>query len=456
MYQKHVRQRHQFREEEVSKLLKWARGGESASVIGISGVGKSNLFNHLLDSETQKAYLGEAVKAYLFVRVNFHYIPDFTNRSLYSLILEQFELLDGNCHQLNLTSAQLDQLSSYHDQLLEAGDDILKVQRYFKLALRLLLRESERRIVFLFDQFDEVYQEADSRFFANLRGLREAYKYRISYFTFTRGMLSRLAEMDSAREEFSELLLGNVVGLGPYNRHDAYSLLDRVSSRIQLPPSEAQAARLLALSGGHAGLLKGIYLAVAQDGVVLAEDEETAVSTLLAIPNIETECAKIWNSVRLDERKLLARLGHGATVTTAVSSDTATLYELQVKGLVSKTEPYTIFCPLFAQYARQQEALWERPLYLEPQSRQVWVLGTPTEPLTALEYKLFSLLYERIDELVDKDDLIEAGWPGTQGGVSDQALTAAMYRLRRKIEPDPKQTRFLDSLRGQGYQLHSN
>ncbi|MCB9431060.1 MAG: winged helix-turn-helix domain-containing protein [Ardenticatenaceae bacterium] len=454
MYQKHVRQRRQFREEEVSKLLKWARAGESASIIGISGVGKSNLFNHLLDIETQQAYLGTSVKDYLFVRVNFHYIPDFTNRSLYSVILEQFELLDGRCEQLNLTQAQLDQLSSYHDQLLEAGDDVLKVQRYFKLAIRLLLRESERRIVFLFDQFDEVYQEADGRFFANLRGLREAYKYRISYFTFTRGMLSRLAEMDPAREEFSELLLGNVIGLGPYNAHDALSLLERVSSRIQLPPSEEQAARLLHLSGGHAGVLKSVYLAVAQDGLALVADEATTVAALLTIPNVETECAKIWNSVRLDERKLLARLAHGAALVG--STDAATLYELQIKGLVSQTEPFTIFCPIFAHYARHQEALWERPLYLEPQSRQVWVLGTPTEPLTALEYKLFSLLYERIDEIVDKDELIEAGWPGTQGGVSDQALTAAMYRLRRKIEPDPKQTRFLDSLRGQGYQLHSS
>jgi hypothetical protein len=453
MHQKLVQQRQQFREDEVSKLLKWARSGESASIIGISGVGKSNLFNHLLDSETQRAYLGEAVGNYLFVRVNFHYIPDFSNRSLYSVILEQFELLDGNCEQLNLTSAQLDQVGHYHEQLLDAGDDVLKVQRYFKQAIQLLLRGNERRIVFVFDQFDEVYQEADGRFFANLRGLREAYKYRISYFAFTRGMLPRLAEMDPAREEFSELLLGNVVGLGPYNNFDARNLLERVSSRIQLPLTEAQAAQLLHLSGGHAGLLKSAYLAMAQDGATLTGSEEQEVMALLAVPNVETECAKIWNSIRLDERKLLARLAHGGT---AVSADHTTLYELQVKGLITKTEPMTLFCPLFTHYTRHQEALWERPLYLEPQTRQVWVLGTPTEALTALEYKLFSLLYERLDEIVEKDELIEAGWPGAKGGVSDQAITAAMYRLRRKIEPDPNEPRFLESLRGQGYQLHSS
>ena len=58
------------------------------------GTGKSNLFNHFLDPQTQHHYLGEDMSKYIFVRVNFHYMPDFSVRSVYSLILEQFELLE--------------------------------------------------------------------------------------------------------------------------------------------------------------------------------------------------------------------------------------------------------------------------------------------------------------------------------------------------------------------------
>ena len=42
-----------FRQTETEKLFNWMQAGESASIIGISGVGKSNLFNHIRDPKTQ-------------------------------------------------------------------------------------------------------------------------------------------------------------------------------------------------------------------------------------------------------------------------------------------------------------------------------------------------------------------------------------------------------------------
>lgn len=100
-----------------------------------------------------------------------------------------------------------------------------------------------------------------------------------------------------------------------------------------------------------------------------------------------------------------------------------------------------------------QEALWERPLYFDQASRQVWVLGRPAPTLTQLEYRLFHLLYQRDGEVVAKDELVQAGWPSALGGVSDEAIIAAIARLRKKIEPDPKNPRFLENIHNQGYVL---
>ena len=83
-----------FRAQETERLMAVARASESASVIGISGVGKSNLFNHLLDRETHVCYLGDLASRYVIVRVNFHYMRDYDDRSVYSLILEQLELYE--------------------------------------------------------------------------------------------------------------------------------------------------------------------------------------------------------------------------------------------------------------------------------------------------------------------------------------------------------------------------
>ena len=117
--------------------------------------------------------------------------------------------------------------------------------------------------------------------------------------------------------------------------------------------------------------------------------------------------------------------------------------QLQIKGLMAEGDTAVIFSPIFAQFVATQEALWERPLFFDEPSRQIWVLGNPAPRLTQLEYRLFQQLYEQDGEVVEKDALISAGWPNAKGGVSDEALIAAIARLRKKIEPDSKNPRFL-------------
>lgn len=62
-----------FREEETTQLMNYAQAGESASIVGVSGAGKSNLFNHLFEPAVRQHYLGDTAEDHIFVRVNFHY-----------------------------------------------------------------------------------------------------------------------------------------------------------------------------------------------------------------------------------------------------------------------------------------------------------------------------------------------------------------------------------------------
>ncbi|MBK8905404.1 MAG: winged helix-turn-helix transcriptional regulator [Anaerolineaceae bacterium] len=437
-----------FRQIETEKLFKWMQAGESASIIGISGVGKSNLFNHIRDPYTQAHFLGELDGSTIIVRANFHYIPDFSDRSIYSLILEQLELLEGDLDRLGLTHEDIEHISRYHELLLDAQDDILKVQRYFKLALRVLLAQSSRRLVFLFDQFDDVYQEAEPRFFANLRGLREAYKYRISYLVFTRDLLPNLIEMDKAREEFYELLASNIMGLKPYVKSDAMSVLERIAGRNKLALNDALRDRLYELASGHAGLLRAALLGAAQHQLIGQLNQDNAAELLLQIPGVELECEKLWRSLSVHEQRTL--MAKTQSFDTAV--DNTVVAQLQIKGLMGE-EDAAIFSPIFARFIASQQALWEEPLFFDEPSRQIWVLGQPAPRLTQLEYRLFQQLYEQEGEVVEKDALIAAGWPSAQGGVSDEALIAAIARLRRKIEPNSKEPRFLHNVHNQGYML---
>lgn len=437
-----------FRHDEVTQLAQLIEAGESASIIGMSGTGKSNLFNHLCNPQTQDVYFGERPFP-IIVRVNFHYAPDFTDRSLYSLILEQLEsITPREISRYELPMGVADQVIWYHDSLIEAKDDLLKVQRNFKQALRLLLYGNDRKLVFLFDQFDDVYREAEPHFFANLRGLRENYKYRLSYLIFTRDMLPNLIESDPYREEFYELMASNLLGLRPYNFSDARDLLARVGKRNRIQFTEELAKQLIEISGGHAGLLRSIFLAAGRDEIEWTIGENDDI--LFEVPGVRLECEKIWRSLSVQERKVLHILGHQQTPQFDLLP---ILEQLVIKGVVRTTKDPVVFSPLFALYVKQQDPLWERPIYFEESTRQILVLGQPIPTLTSLEFRLFSALYEREGEVLNKDELIEAGWPSARGGVSDEALTAAMARLRRKIEPDSKNPRFLNNIRNQGYTL---
>jgi two-component system phosphate regulon response regulator OmpR len=70
--------------------------------------------------------------------------------------------------------------------------------------------------------------------------------------------------------------------------------------------------------------------------------------------------------------------------------------------------------------------------------------------LTGGEAALLSALAARPGETLSRDDLAEA--LGT-GAASERAIDVQVTRLRRKIEADPREPRFLHTVRGRGYVL---
>jgi len=77
--------------------------------------------------------------------------------------------------------------------------------------------------------------------------------------------------------------------------------------------------------------------------------------------------------------------------------------------------------------------------------------GRPIE-LTALEFKLLSVFVRRRGRVLSRDQLIQEAWGG-QVFVTERAVDAHIVNLRRKIEPDPAEPRYLVSVRGLGYRF---
>lgn len=72
--------------------------------------------------------------------------------------------------------------------------------------------------------------------------------------------------------------------------------------------------------------------------------------------------------------------------------------------------------------------------------------------LSRTEVRLLSLLMQTPNAVVTREQLLIHLWQDME---ADTALRSAIYRLRRKIEPDPKHPRYILQL-GEGYLLNPN
>ena len=75
-----------------------------------------------------------------------------------------------------------------------------------------------------------------------------------------------------------------------------------------------------------------------------------------------------------------------------------------------------------------------------------------TVDLTPLEFKLLALFVRSRGRILSRDQLLAGAWtPDTFA--SDRIVDNHIANLRRKIEPDPAQPRYLRNLRGLGYRF---
>lgn len=94
-------------------------------------------------------------------------------------------------------------------------------------------------------------------------------------------------------------------------------------------------------------------------------------------------------------------------------------------------------------------------LRYDPDKGELWQGEAPIR-LTGTEQALLRKLAETPREAVSRTDLIEhMGRTPSEDATdnSERAIDVQITRLRRKIEPDPKEPRFLQTVRGTGYML---
>ncbi|MGB0386562.1 MAG: winged helix-turn-helix domain-containing protein [Ardenticatenaceae bacterium] len=271
------------------------------------------------------------------------------------------------------------------------------------MAIEERLDESSAgRLTILLDRIDELAAQPGYICLNNLRALRDLYKYQLTFITGTRRPLP-------AESEFSELVLANTIWLGPMSPSDSRWNVARYAARKGLVWDDQVADALIDLSKGYPSFLRAACEAYANG----AELKELASHPIL--------------QARLDE----------------FLSDQPTAEHLKKAGLFNH--------PLLSSISKGSKGSQASQANKGPSI-------IDEAALTPKEHLLLDHFRQHAGEVSDKETLIRAVWPEDQiyqQGVRDDSLAQLVRRLRQKIEPDPSNPRFIETVRGRGYRFFS-
>jgi DNA-binding response OmpR family regulator len=90
-------------------------------------------------------------------------------------------------------------------------------------------------------------------------------------------------------------------------------------------------------------------------------------------------------------------------------------------------------------------------LTLDPRTRQVTLEEKPLQ-LTSKEFALLHYLMLNRDIVLTVSDIISNVW-GFESGENEEVVKVTIYRLRRKVEPNPSKPQYILNVPGQGYKF---
>jgi hypothetical protein len=241
-------------------LADWIQAGESGSIVGLAGAGKSNLLGFLTHRpEVMARYLENSGLKLALVQVDLNNLPNHDLATFYRVILRS--LYEGRAQLAALDESLATHIETFYRKVEDKLDPFL-VQSALREAL-LLVQEKKARLVLVLDPFDQFCQVAPTQVLDNLRGLRDSFKTTLCYLV---GLRHEVAYIRSPAElgELYELIDTHVCWLGPMERQDARWVISQVEEATGQSFSEAQIERLIELTGGYPALLRAASLWLAK------------------------------------------------------------------------------------------------------------------------------------------------------------------------------------------------
>ena len=253
-----------YRSEEINAVINAALSGDSVSLVGLSGAGKSNLVGFLANRWGDIA--GDDHNKLEFTLVDCNQITDKTPNAFYKSI----RLAMGDKSE---TSSESESLGDLLNERCQSSDAVQCI---------------------LFDRFDYLGTSLSENVANNLRAFRDQNKYKLSYVIATRH------ELDG-HSELSELFYGSSIWLGSLSASNASWSARSFADRKNLNWEDAEIEALIEISQGYPSMLRAVCEAYADISTLDADK-------LITHPAVQRRVTEFWADNPTDEEIKLSGL----------------------------------------------------------------------------------------------------------------------------------------------------
>jgi hypothetical protein len=321
-----------YRQDELRLIYDMALLGQSVCFVGTAGIGKSNLVRYLRDRIHVDRYLStDLIGRIHFVDVN-AIVWEGRGDHLWQLMYQGLLRATRN---VTLPSVE-------NSSLTGSEGDVLSL---LKMRLEVLCQHLQNQVMFILDDFDQVIAKGPLPLLEQLSDFRSGgNRDRLGYLIITKKLPHVLGRDHGVENSnFYKLFRNYVFALEPHNDRDALQMLQYLNSRAPKPIEEGYLRQILALAGGHAGLIKAVFDLWCVEG-------KPATSNLVAYyadkQNVQMECRRILHGLHRQEQEAAIAVARGQQKPEHAD----TIVHLARRGLLTNLTNFEWFSPLMARF----------------------------------------------------------------------------------------------------------
>jgi hypothetical protein len=450
---------HTYRAREMEILAGWIRAGESGSVVGLAGAGKSNLLGFLCHRPQVMAgqYLRDSFKLAL-VLVDLNNLPGNDLSTFYRVVLRS--LYEARVQLAAIGESLPDRVQSLYRKVEDKADPFVAQSALREVLLS--FREKGARLVLVLDPFDRFCRAVTTQVLDTLRGLRDSFKTTLSYIVGLRRELAYVRDPVELGEVY-EILDTHMCWLGAMQIDDARWVVSQVEEGMGRSFDDEQVKWLIDLTGGYPALLRAASLWLAQASPM--PDVSIWEEQLLAEPSVQNRLGDVWRGLTGEEQVALSVLQPVLSITVEQERQKSikqvkekyqdVLARLQAKYLCAETEAgWKISSPLFAKFVAAVKGIGAGRIRHDQETDRFFRGEGELVDLTEQDRRLLRHLLDQPVVVHSIDNLIDAVWDEyDSSGVSTAAVQQAIRHLRTRIELNPAQPCYLVTEHKVGYRF---